>query len=182
MLLAALLGAGCARQEAPGPTMGPAVAELTAPDPAGTIASRQAAASSRLGDLEISNAWARATAPGAAVGAAYLRIVNTGASEDTLLAMTTDAAQTAELHQSSTENGVARMRPAGPRDIPGGQSLAVEPGGLHVMLNGLRAPLVAGSTLSLTLVFRRAGSIIVPVTVRPMTDDRADATHDHAGD
>ena len=59
------------------------------------------------------------------------------------------------------------MRPAGQIVIAPGQTVTAEPGGLHVMLTGLKKPLVAGTRVPLVLTFRHAGAITVQVDVHP---------------
>lgn len=117
--------------------------------------------------IAIADAWARATAPGSTVGAAYFTLRNDGPGSDVLLSVASAAAQSAELHRTSVEHDVARMRPAGEIGIGPGHTLAAEPGGLHVMLTGLHAPLVEGTQVPLELTFRHAGTMTVAVTVRP---------------
>jgi len=118
------------------------------------------------------------------MSAAYFTIRNGGPASDVLLGVASPAAQQSELHRTSSEQGMARMRPAGEIQIGAGQTLTAEPGGLHVMLKGLHAPLLQGAKVPLDLTFRHAGTIAVEITVRPATigamhHDHAD--HDHHG-
>lgn len=115
-------------------------------------------------DLQIGDAWARATAPGQTSGAAYMMIVNRGAA-DRLVAIQTARATTATIHDSRTEGGVMRMRMLGSLPIPAGARVELAPGGTHVMLAPLSAPLTPGETFSLTVRFERAGIMRVPVSV-----------------
>lgn len=110
--------------------------------------------------------WARATVPAQKASAAYLLIHNRGTRPDRLLSASTPAAAQTSLHSTSTRGGVARMRAVGPIPIPAGQRVEMKPGGLHVMLIGLRAPLRAGQKLPLTLRFERAGVVRTTVSVR----------------
>jgi copper(I)-binding protein len=119
--------------------------------------------------ITIANVWARATTTGSPVGAAYFTLRNGGPDPDVLLSVASPAAQLAELHRTSVEQDVVRMRPAGQIEIGAGQTLAAEPGGLHVMLAGLHAPLVEGTKVPLELAFRLAGTLAVEITVRPAT-------------
>jgi copper(I)-binding protein len=130
-------------------------------------------------DLSVSNAWGRATPAGVAVGAAYFTVVNHGKQSDTLVAVTSPVAATAELHRTSVEGSLARMRPAGQVVITPGQTVKAEPGGLHLMLTGLRKPLVAGSQVPLVLHFRQAGAITVQMDVQPATSAAPDAYAGH---
>jgi len=117
----------------------------------------------QLGDLDIGHPFARASA--GRTGAAYLSLTNKGGTPDRLLSVRTPAASTAEVHATVKDGEVMKMRPAGIIDLPPGQTVRFQPGGLHVMLIGLAAPLKEGDKLSLTLVFEKAGSIDVVVNV-----------------
>jgi copper(I)-binding protein len=121
--------------------------------------------------IAVEGAWARASLSPAgapsATSAVYLIIRNTGPLDDTLLAAHSEVAEATELHHSSVENGVMRMQPSGPLPIPAGGQLTLEPGGLHVMLIGLRQDLSPGSELELTLTFERANDLSLRVPVRP---------------
>ena len=121
-----------------------------------------------LGDLVISGVWARATVPDVAVGAAYFTVENRGLQPDTLVgASCPDAAETM-FHRTTQQNGVAHMEPAGNIQIPPGKTVKIEPGGLHLMLMGLKRPLQAGMLVPLTLEFRRAGKVIVQMQIVPI--------------
>ena len=114
--------------------------------------------------IEVRDAWARATAPGQSSGAVYATIANSGA-DDRLTGVATNRAAMAMVHATETVNGVSRMRMAGDVAIPAGSTVALAPGGTHVMLEGLKAPLMAGEQLSLELRFARSGSRTVVVSV-----------------
>ncbi len=120
--------------------------------------------------LVVSTVWARATPPGVPVGAAYFTIQNNTARPDALLAVSSPVAQRAELHRTVVQDNIARMRPVGELAIGPGETIKAEPGGLHLMLNGLRQPLVAGTRVPLTLQFRNAGKVTVQVEVKAATE------------
>ncbi|MBF0355115.1 MAG: copper chaperone PCu(A)C [Alphaproteobacteria bacterium] len=130
-----------------------------------------------LGDLKIVHPWARATAPSAPAGGAFLTIVNGGAS-DKLLSASADVSNVVELHTHITEGNVVRMRKVENIDLAGGSETKLAPGGLHVMLIGLKAPLKEGATFPLTLTFERSGSITVEVNVQGL----GAATPSHGAD
>ncbi len=119
--------------------------------------------------LEISGAFIRATLPKAPVGGAYLTIANPGAQDDRLLAVKSPVGDSAEIHEMAHAEGVMSMRPL-PEGlpIPAGDSVSLTPGGYHIMINGLTAPLVKGETLDLTLVFEKAGEIPVSFEILAM--------------
>jgi copper(I)-binding protein len=113
--------------------------------------------------------WARATPGGAKVGGAYLEIrAAAGGRGDRLIAAKSPVAGSAELHNHIMENGVARMRRVDAIAVPAGKSVILKPGGYHLMLTDLKAPLKEGDRLKLTLVFEKAGEIEVEATVEPI--------------
>lgn len=133
---------------------------------AAALALPAAAHEYKLGDLEIIHPWARASAGEAKNGAVYVEIVNNGATADRLIGAATTAAAHAELHMHVSENGIMKMRPVdGGIDVAPGAHVVLKPGGFHVMLMGLAAPLQEGSSFPITLTFEKAGTIEVSVSV-----------------
>ena len=116
------------------------------------------------GAIEVRDAWARATAQGQPGGAIYATIVNHG-GDDTLIGASAPSATMAMIHTSSHVDGVARMRMVDRLAIPAGATVALAPGGTHVMLEGLAAPLVAGQQTTITLRFATADAKQVPVAI-----------------
>ena len=114
-------------------------------------------------DIAVSDAWARATAAGQSNAAVYATIANRG-SADRLTGVTSSAGM-AMLHASESSGGMARMRMISDLAIPAGGEVQLAPGGTHVMLTGLEAPLRAGDRLQLTLRFATAGLRTVDVAV-----------------
>lgn len=114
-----------------------------------------AAAAAQDGGVEVKDAWARATPGGAENGAAYMTLLSPAG--DRLTGVATPAAAMAQIHQTTNEGGVMRMREVAAIDLPPGQPVALKPGGLHIMLMGLKHPLQAGDSLPLTLRFEKAG-------------------------
>lgn len=126
--------------------------------------------------VTVSQAWARASAGAATTGAAYVTLTG-GASDDTLVGVSAPVADTVQVHESSSEGGVTRMRQVtGGVAIPAGKTVALRPGGYHIMMIGLHHPLVAGQGFPLTLTFAHAAPVTVTVTVRPI--GAAAAGHD----
>lgn len=115
--------------------------------------------------ITVSKAWARATPGGVTIGAAYAEIRNSGAAADKLTAVATPAAGRAEIHSHSMEDGVMRMRKLDALEVAPGGSAAMAPGGNHIMLFDLKAPLNAGDKLPLTLTFEKAGTVEVVAEV-----------------
>lgn len=116
--------------------------------------------------IHVEGAWARPTPGAAKTGAAYMILVNTGPADDHLVSVTTPVAGNADVHVTTNDNGVMKMRPAGVLDVKPGAPTKLQPGGLHVMLTDLKAPLTEGQSFPLTLVFEKAGKVDVSVAVR----------------
>ncbi|MCJ8139846.1 copper chaperone PCu(A)C [Falsirhodobacter halotolerans] len=132
------------------------------------------------GDLLIGEVFARATLPGAPVGGGYLTIRNTGTTDDVLLAAGLDVAQTSSLHKMEMTDGIMRMAPLdGGLPIPAGGTVDLQPSGNHIMFERLTGPLVEGETLPLTLTFRDAGTVTVPMTVRAINAGGGSGHHHH---
>jgi copper(I)-binding protein len=127
-----------------------------------------ASASAAPGDIQIADAKARPTPPGAATAAVYLTIVNRGAADDTLTGVATPVAETAAAHRTGNANGVMTMEAAPDLPVKAGGSVAFTPGGLHIMLTGLKQPLTKGETFPITLTFAVAGPVTATVTVGPV--------------
>ena len=118
--------------------------------------------------ISTAQAWVRAAPSGATAGAAYLTLSNLGSAPDRLLGGATPVASQVEVHEMSMDGGVMRMRPVlGGLVIPAGGTVALKPGGYHIMLIGLKTPLTAGSKVPLTLNFEKAGLVKLQVPVRP---------------
>jgi copper(I)-binding protein len=126
------------------------------------------AGDAKLGDIEIRNAWARATPPRAPAGGAYLTIVNKGAAADHLVGAQADIAKTTELHTHMAQGDTMRMVALSSIEVPAGRTVEFAPGGLHVMLIGLKAPLKEGATLPLVLEFAQAGKVTVIAEIKPV--------------
>jgi uncharacterized protein YcnI len=143
-------------------------------------ATASAPAASAAGPIAVEAAWSRATPGGARVGGGYMRIVNRGAEPDRLIGGTVEVAKKFELHETSIEGGVARMRPVeGGLLIRPGETVELKPGGLHAMLVDLARPLNEGETIRGTLVFEKAGSVPIEYRVTGIGAQSAGGGHDH---
>ena len=114
-------------------------------------------------EIEVKDAWARATPAKAENGAAYLTIVSP--ASDRLTGVSTPIAKQAELHNMTMESGVMKMRPLAGIDLPAGQKVTLKPGGVHIMLIGLKQPLRPGQSFPLTVYFEKSGTSEVTVSV-----------------
>ena len=121
------------------------------------------AAAAQTGQVEIKDAWARATPGKAENGAAYLTIETL--APDKLVAVSSPAAKKTTLHTMTMDGGVMKMRPLDGLDVPANQPVTLKPGSIHIMLQGLNEPLQAGKSFPLTLTFEKAGERKVEVAV-----------------
>jgi copper(I)-binding protein len=120
--------------------------------------------------ITVAHAWARATPPGANVGAVYLTIENRGRTADRLQSITSPAASSAMLHETVEQDGISQMREASGEIAPG-TKLEMKPGGTHIMLMGLLQPLKEGEAINVALDFERAGELNVYARVAPIGAD-----------
>ena len=119
-------------------------------------------------DVRISDAWARETVSGQTSTAAYMILKNEGAGDDRLVSVSAEAPAMAMLHSSESSDAIARMRPLDSGlAAPAGATIELKPGGTHVMVMGLRAPLNVGDRLKLTMRFEKSGERPVEVRVTP---------------
>lgn len=146
-----------------------------------TLAAAAQAHEYKLGDLLIDHPWARASIGKAPNGAAYMTITTGGQDADLLVGVESAVAERVELHTHLNEKGVMKMRPVEAIEIAPGEPALLQPGGLHVMLIGLKAPLVAGESFPMTLDFARSGRIEVEVKIEEATrtDAPSGQEHDH---
>ncbi|HRD27239.1 MAG TPA: copper chaperone PCu(A)C [Caulobacter sp.] len=116
--------------------------------------------------IEVAQAWSR-PAPQGGNGAGYAVITNHGATADTLVAASSPVAARIEIHESMIMGGQAMMHPRpGGLPVPAGATVALKPGGWHMMLMGLKQPLKAGDQFPATLTFRKAGRMTVQFSVQ----------------
>ena len=116
--------------------------------------------------LKIEDPWARATPPGAKVGAGYMKI--TSGAADRLVGAASPASQRVELHVTVKDGDVMRMREVKAYDIPAKGGFELKPGGAHLMLVDLKAPLKEGAKVPVTLRFEKAGEVKVELQVRAL--------------
>ena len=131
----------------------------------------------KTGAISIGHPWARPTGAGQAVGGGFMTLTNGGTAADRLVAVSTAVSASVELHTMRMEGDVMRMRQVEAIELPAGGSVELKPGGLHLMLMGLKQPLKPGDTFPLTLRFEKAGEVVVTVNVEaPKTPAPA---HEH---
>ncbi|MEZ4663467.1 MAG: copper chaperone PCu(A)C [Caldilineaceae bacterium] len=128
------------------------------------------------GPIHVTDAWVRASLPMTDNTALYFTLHNTTDAPVRLTGVSVDGL-TAEMHESTMENGVARMEPRPDGfEIPAGEHLMLDEGGKHVMLMGVKEPLEAGKEISVTLEFDGADSVTF---MAPISDEAMPAM-DHS--
>lgn len=148
----------------------------------GAAAPTPEAAAPSSGELMVMNPWARASAMEGGNSAIYLTLMNGTGNDDTLLSAASDVAEVIELHESKMdENQVMQMSPIPNVPVPAGGAATLEPGGKHIMLIGLKQPLVVGDKFKVTLTFEKGGPMEIEAEVREGAMMSGDMNHDGAG-
>ena len=128
--------------------------------------------------VEIDGAWSRATPPGAKIAAGYLTIRNAGAA-DKLISASSPAAEKVEPHITVKDGDVSRMREVNGYAVPAKGTVELTPGGSHLMLVNIKAPLKAGEKVPLVLRFEKAGEVKTELAVRPLGTTGQEHMHMH---
>lgn len=132
---------------------------------AGLALSSAVPAGAQTPAVDVQNVWTRATTPGAKTAALYMTL--TSKLPDRLVSVTTPAAPRATVHETIKDGDIMKMRPVeGGLVLPAGKPVTLAPGGLHVMLEGLAAPLLPGQTVQVHLTFETSPPADVVAAVR----------------
>ncbi len=94
-----------------------------------------------------------------------MSLSNNGSTSDHLLGVTSDVAGMASVHETMEFGGMASMKEMGEIQLAPGAAMEMKPGGMHIMLMGLKHPLRKGTTIHVTLKFEKAGEVLVDVPV-----------------
>ena len=130
------------------------------------LASLAPAAFGQEAAVQAQDAWARATPPRASVGAVYMTL--TSPAGDRLTGASSPVAGKASVHEMRMDGPVMRMAAVeGGLDLPAGKPVALAPGGYHLMLQQLKAPLRPGGSVPVHLTFQKAPPLDVLVPIRP---------------
>ncbi len=122
------------------------------------------AAAGNPSSVEIAHPWARATPGAAKNGVMFVTLTDRG-QPDRVTGVSTPVAERAELHETIDDNGIMKMRPVDGLPLEPGAPVTLAPGGKHIMLMGLKAPLKLGDTFPATFTFAHAAPLTVTVTV-----------------
>lgn len=116
--------------------------------------------------VEVSDPWAAPTPGGVDVSGGFLTISNATGEDERLIAAASPRAARVEIHEMAMDGAVMRMRQVGALDIPAGETVALAPGGMHLMFFGVSQPFTEGESIPVTLTFERAGEVEVTLSVR----------------
>lgn len=132
-----------------------------------------------VGELVVRSPWARPLPAVSENGAAYLTIVNHAMSPDRLISASSPIAERVELHTNEKNGPMMVMRKLQAVEVGAHDTVSMRPGGMHMMLLGLKRPLVAGETFPLALTFAKAGevTITVPIELRATAADAPAMKH-----
>jgi copper(I)-binding protein len=125
----------------------------------------------------VKGAWVRAPAPGQNVAGAYMEL--TSGTHALLIEVASPVAARAELHATTMDGGVMRMRQVDSIELRPARTVKLAPGGLHVMLLDLKTPLKPGDKLPLTLTVQRDGSRSVFTVQAVVRSSSGTSTHHH---
>lgn len=127
--------------------------------------------------VEIDRAFARAAIQQQRNSAIFMHVLNKGDSTR-IVAARSPVADIVELHTHINDSGVMRMRKINQIELPAGEIVKLEPGGLHIMLLGLNRDLVSGEQIEATLVFADGNEQLLRVPVKKVnTMKHGEANH-----
>ena len=121
--------------------------------------------------VKVEQAWVRPTVPGQQGTGGYMSL--TAREGRQLVGASSPVAGVAEIHEMKMDGAVMTMRPAGAIELPAGKTVELKPGGLHLMLMDLKQPLVAGTSVPVTLVLKDARGVESRVETRLLVGQSA---------
>ena len=124
-----------------------------------------AVAAGTADNITVVDPYVRMAPPGAMATAAFMVLKNSGGKDAKLVKAESGVAKVTELHTHLNEGGVMKMRQVPAIDIKAKGEAALQPGGLHVMMIDLKAPLKEGDTVPITLTFDDGSSTRVDARV-----------------
>lgn len=118
--------------------------------------------------VSVRDAWVRDPGAIRKVTAAFFVLENTGPAVRAVVSATCDIAETVELHEMVRDGGMMKMSPVKSIEVPANGKTELKPGGLHIMMFGLKSQPAAGDTVRLTLKFDDGSTAVVAAQVRKM--------------
>jgi copper(I)-binding protein len=120
------------------------------------------------GDVMVMDPYVRAVPPGQKNSAAYMKLHNGSGDHHAVVGAETDVAKMAELHTHTEEGGMMKMRKIEKIDIHPNGETALQPGGLHIMLMGLKGDLKDGDHAMITLIYEDGSKKMIHAPVRKL--------------
>lgn len=114
------------------------------------------------------DAWVREAPPSRKQTALFVTVDNASKTTRSIVSATSDAAEKVELHEMLRDGGMMRMSPVKSIEVPAGGKAELKPGGLHIMLFGLKKPAIDGDTIRVQLTFDDGATVRVVAPVRKM--------------
>lgn len=127
---------------------------------------KEATAQLASNSINISKEYIRAMPPGQKITALFMQLENTSSNKYSLLKAESNVSEHVELHQHIQENGMMRMGQVDQIAIPANGSIALETGGYHIMLIGLKQELPVGQKVNVNLVFNDSSVIAIQPVVK----------------
>lgn len=132
-------------------------------------------------EVKIHDPYARAVPPGQPNSATFMVLENTSQTAHAVVAAKSDVSEVVELHTHVMEDGMMKMRQIPQIEVPAGGKTTLEPGGLHVMLIGLKGDLKAGDNVALTLVFEDGSETALQAPVKEIGMKKEHMKKEHMG-
>lgn len=129
--------------------------------------------------MMIQDAYVRATPPNAQNSAAFLQLMNHSNEAVSLVAASSDVAKKVELHNHIMADGMMKMRQVESIEVGAMETVSLQPGGLHIMLMGINAPLKEGQEVAFTLTFASGETVSFTAPVKSINGKPAKMNHDH---
>lgn len=136
----------------------------------------------QAGDLDIAHPWARPLPPVATVGVTYFTVTNNGDTDDVLLSAESPIADKVEIHTHIKEGELMKMRKLDDLTIAAHGEQKLAPGGLHLMLMGLKEVPAVDTKFPVTLYFKEAGKVEIEVAVDAEEKGATVEDHSHHND
>jgi copper(I)-binding protein len=136
----------------------------------------------KAGAVAVLHPWTRATPPNAQTAGAYLKLRNDGGTEDALVDVRSAIADKVEIHSMSMDGDIMRMRPVGKAGVvvKPGETVALAPGGVHIMMVGLKHPLTEGDRVPMTLTFRSGATVTVDLMTQALGSGGSHGAMEHS--
>lgn len=129
-------------------------------------------------DIAVKSPWVRASLVQSEVTAGYLEITNSGKTDDALVAASSPVAGRVEIHTMKMDGGIMQMRKLEKLDVPAGKTVALAPGGDHLMFFELKQTLKKGESVPVTLTFKKSGEQKISAVIKSM-DEATVGGHSH---